>query len=63
MLVAASSLAVLPLLAFAVSLVALVRLGRGGDRNAPGTREGCNPRCQISGVRNPLAFTYDANLG
>ena len=44
-------------------LAVAARLGRGGDRNAPGTREGCNPRCQISGVRNPLAFTYDANLG
>ena len=43
MLVAASSLAVLPLQAFAVSLVAFVRLGRGGDRNAPW--KGCNPRC------------------
>jgi hypothetical protein len=36
--------------------------GGGRDRNATGVREGCNPRCEISGVRNLLGFAYDANL-
>jgi hypothetical protein len=36
--------------------------GGGRDRNATGAREGCNPRCQISEIRNSLKFAYDATL-
>ena len=38
------------------------RVSRGRDRNTTGTREGCNPRCENMGIRNPLEFACDANL-
>jgi hypothetical protein len=34
----------------------------GGDWNATGTTDGCDPRCEISRVRNSLGFAYDASL-
>jgi len=46
MLVVASSLAVLALLAIAVSLIVVCERGR--DQNATGAREGCNPRYESS---------------
>jgi hypothetical protein len=60
MLVVASSLAVLALLAFAVSLIVLCERGR--DRNATGGAGGGDPRCEISEIRTSLGFAYDANL-
>ena len=35
--------------------------GGGRCRNATGTTEGCNPRCQISEIRNSPGFAYKAN--
>jgi hypothetical protein len=38
------------------------RLGGCGHRNATGATEGCNPRCEISEIRNTLGFAYHAML-
>ena len=43
-----------------------IRTDTGGgsrDRYATGVTDGRNPRCQISGVRNPLELAYDAKPG
>lgn len=36
--------------------------GEGRDRNATGGTSGCDPRCEISEVRNSLGFAYNACL-
>jgi hypothetical protein len=62
-LVAASSLEVLSLLAFAVSLVALCESGQGQGPECDRGQRALQPSLPNFGVRNSLGFAYDANLG